>query len=260
MSSSPILIDSVDGITTLTLNRPDARNSINLDLINALDQHIQALRHDDNTRVLILTGAGEHCFCAGFDNDEREAQSTADFRLLLNKIRDTFNSIASLPKPVIASINGLALGPGWELAMCADVRLAAQNATLSFNEVRLAMIPCAGGSVRLARLIGPSKAKELIMKARRIRAPEAERIGLVNAVVPDEDLRSQSLQWASDFLQAAPLALEQAKLTIDLGAAADLPTALAIEALAIDSLLPTEDRLEALAAFSDKRKAQFKGR
>jgi enoyl-CoA hydratase/carnithine racemase len=255
----PILSHTADGITTLTLNRPEARNTLNLALIDALATHVQALHHDDS-RVVILTGAGDHCFCAGFDTDERDTQSPADLRALLNKLRLTFSSLASLPKPVIAAINGLALGPGWELAMCADIRLAAQNATLSFNEVRLAMIPSAGGTARLTHLIGPAKAKELLMKARRIRAPEAERIGLVNAVVPDEDLPSHALQWASDFLQASPLALQQAKLTIDAAASSPLSSALTIEALAIDSLLPTEDRQEALAAFSAKRKAQFKGR
>jgi enoyl-CoA hydratase/carnithine racemase len=255
-----ILLDSQNGIATLTLNRPDARNSLNRDLLSDLDHHIQALRADDSARVIVITGSGEHCFCAGFDTDERESQTDSQVRAFIDQMRQTFSAIASLPKPVIAAINGLALGPGWELAMCADVRIAAQNATLSFNEVRLAMIPCAGGSARLARLIGPSKAKELIMKARRIRAPEAERLGLVNAVVPDEELKIHTQQWASDFLQAAPLALEQAKFAIDYGASSDLTTALAIEAMAVDSLLPTEDRREALSAFNAKRKAQFKGR
>lgn len=258
--SELVLQETRDGVCYLTLNRPTARNSINRAMLLELRDKVEALRDDRHVRVVVLRGAGDQCFCAGYDMDERADMGVAELRAFVNRMRFAFTQLATLPKAVVASINGLALGPGWELALCADFRIAAQNATLVFNEVRHAMIPGAGGTQRLARLVGASKAKELIMAARRVRAPEAQQLGLVNEVAQDEELDARVGTWVKDLLQAGPIALEQAKLVIDQGAHVDLATGIAVEAKALEVLLPTKDRLEALAAFMDKRKAQFEGR
>jgi len=258
--SALVLQETRDGVCSLTLNRPTARNSINGAMLAELRDIVEVLRDDRSVRVVVLRGAGDQCFCAGYDMDERADMGVDELRAFVNRMRFTFNQLATLPKAVVASINGLALGPGWELALCADFRIAAQNATLVFNEVRHAMIPAAGGTQRLARLVGSAKAKELIMAARRVRAPEAHRIGLVNEVIQDEELDGRVATWVQDLLQAGPIALEQAKFVIDQGAHVDMATGTAIESKALEVLLPTKDRLEALAAFMDKRKARFEGR
>jgi enoyl-CoA hydratase/carnithine racemase len=210
--------------------------------------------------VVILTGSGEKAFCAGADLKERATLSDLQVSEYLYKQRNLFTNIANLNKPVIAAINGAAFGGGTEIALACDIRIAASTAKMGLPETRLAIIPGAGGTQRLPRLIGRAKAKELIYTGRRITAQEALDIGMVNKVCEPEVLMEECRKMAEEMCLAGPLALEQAKKAIDCGLDTDLHTGIAIETDAYRVLIPTEDRLEGLAAFREKRKPVYKGK
>ncbi|MCK9905687.1 enoyl-CoA hydratase-related protein, partial [Frankia sp. Cpl3] len=198
-----------------------------------------------------MTGAGEKAFCAGADLKERRAMSEQQVQLFVRTIRDTFSELDRLPKPVIAAINGIALGGGTELALACDLRVLSETAEMGLTETSLGIIPGAGGTQRLPRLIGKGKAKELIFTARRVSSTEALEIGLVNRVVQAENVMSAALELAQQIVQNAPIALAQAKFAIDYGLEADLATGLAIESNAYQVTIPTKDRLEGLEAFKE---------
>ncbi|PIE68170.1 MAG: enoyl-CoA hydratase [Deltaproteobacteria bacterium] len=259
MATSLLTIEKENQITTLTLNRPKAMNSLNFQLLRELRDAVEGLRFDPDTRVIIITGAGEKAFCAGADLKERTTLSPVQVKEFIFTIRSLFTSIECLPKAVIGAINGVALGGGTELALACDVRIASQRATMGLTETRLAIIPGAGGTQRLPRLIGKGKAKELIFTGRRVDADEAARIGLVNGVAEGPDLLPKCRQLAEMILETGPIAIEQAKYAINYGLETDLHTGLAIESNAYWVTIPTEDRLEGLAAFREKRKPRFKG-
>jgi len=180
-------------------------------------------------------------------------------RQYIRYIRDTFTEIENLPIPVIAAINGFALGGGLELALACDIRIAAPNATLALNETSLGIIPGGGGTVRLPRLVGKGVAKELILTARWVDAQEALRIGLVNAIAPEGRLLETAIDMATKMVANGPIAVTQAKYVINRGTELPLEQALQTESEAYEVCIPTKDRLEALAAFKEKRKPQFKG-
>lgn len=257
----PVLIkEQQDGVVTLTLNRPAVMNSFNFDLLHALRDAVEALRFDSGVRVVIVTGAGEKAFCAGADLKERATLPPEKVREFIFTIRNLFSSLESLNKPVIAAVNGVALGGGTELALASDIRIAAATATLGLTETRLAIIPGAGGTQRLPRLVGRGKAKELIFTGRRVGADEAEAMGLVNRVVEPAALLDACQEMAAMICETGPVAIEQAKYAINHGLETDLATGLAIESNAYWVTIPTEDRLEGLAAFREKRKPVYKGR
>jgi len=259
MTDNTLQIEKKNRVATLTLNRPQVMNSFNFQLLHDLRDQIESLRFDPDTRVIIITGAGEKAFCAGADLKERATLSPLEVKQFIYTIRNLFTTIEYLPKPVIAAVNGIALGGGTELALACDIRLAATTASMGLTETRLAIIPGAGGTQRMPRLIGKGKAKELIFTGRRVDAEEALSIGLVNAVCAPEDLLASCMKMAEMILETGPVAIEQAKYAINYGYETDLQTGMAIESNAYWVTIPTEDRLEGLAAFREKRKPQYKG-
>ena len=261
MSDEKVLIKEVDerGLCVMTINRPGAMNSMNGELVDQLWHQFYELRHDDDVRAVILTGAGEKAFCAGADLDERRTMSEAQVRRRISDYRGCFGAIAELPKPVICAVNGYAFGGGLELALACDLRVVASETKVGLTEPRLGIIPGAGGTQRLPRIVGPAKAKELYITAARITGSEAEAIGLANDAVGADEVIERARELAHEILQAAPIALQQAKIAIDAGMQADLHTGLEIESRAYAVTLPTEDRQEGLAAFKEKREPDFKG-
>jgi enoyl-CoA hydratase/carnithine racemase len=260
MNEKVLLVEKKDGIAVLTLNRPQVMNSFSLELLHSLKEQVDALKFDNNVRVVIITGAGQKAFCAGADLKERTTFDELQVKEFIFTIRNLFTAIEYLNKPVIAAINGVALGGGTELALACDIRIAAMNASMGLTETRLAIIPGAGGTQRLPRLIGRGKAKELIFTGRRVDAREALEIGLVNQICDPESLLEECQKMAAMICETGPIAIEQAKYAINHGLETDLHTGLAIESNAYWVCIPTEDRLEGLAAFKEKRKPVYKGK
>jgi enoyl-CoA hydratase/carnithine racemase len=248
-----------EGIATLTLNRPEVMNSFNFPLLLAMREAVEGYRFRRDIRVVIVTGAGGKAFCSGADLKERASLPPEKVREYIFTIRNLFTSIEQLNKPVIAAVNGIALGGGTELALAADIRIGSASATMGLTETRLAIIPGAGGTQRLPRLVGRGKAKELIFTGRRVDAEEALRIGLLNQVCEPAQLLDECRKMAAMICETGPIAIEQAKYAINHGLETDIATGLAIESNAYWVTIPTEDRLEGLAAFKEKRKPVYKG-
>ncbi|MDM8551495.1 enoyl-CoA hydratase-related protein [Desulfobacterales bacterium HSG2] len=259
MNDSVLLIEEKESVAILTLNRPQVMNSFNFAMLRALKEQIDALRFRPEIRVVIITGAGEKAFCAGADLKERATLTPIQVKEFIFTIRDLFMCVEQLNKPVIGAVNGVALGGGTELALASDIRIAAETASMGLTETRLAIIPGAGGTQRLPRLVGRGKAKELIFTGRRVDAQEALSIGLVNQVCAPENLLDECMKMASMICETGPVAIEQAKYAINYGLETDLNTGLAIESNAYWVTIPTQDRLEGLAAFREKRKPVYKG-
>ena len=260
MDANLVLCEVDEGIATVTLNRPEVMNSFNFAMLRALDAQMAALRFDTSVRVIIVTGAGDRAFSAGADLKERAGMAPDEVKAFIYTIRRLMDDIEQFPRPVIAAVNGVALGGGTELALAADIRLASETATMGLTETRLAIIPGAGGTQRLPRLVGKGVAKELIFTGRRIDARQAHQIGLVNHVYPAGDLMEEARCLAREIGQSGPVAVEQAKYAINRGLETDLTTGLSIESNAYWICIPTEDRLEGLAAFREKRKPNYKGK
>ena len=260
MNDKLVLCEVDEGIATVTLNRPEVMNSFNFAMLRALGEQMAALRFDASVRVVIITGAGDRAFSAGADLKERAGMAPEEVRAFIFSIRRLMDDIENFPRPIIAAVNGVALGGGTELALASDIRLASETATMGLTETRLAIIPGAGGTQRLPRLVGRGMAKELIFTGRRIDARQALQIGLVNHVYPAGDLMEEARCLARDICQSGPVAVEQAKYAINRGLETDMATGLAIESNAYWICIPTEDRTEGLTAFREKRKPNYKGR
>ncbi|NDI34607.1 enoyl-CoA hydratase [Chengkuizengella sediminis] len=250
---------SEEGIANISLNRQEAANALSLQMLNELQEVIMDIKYDRSVRCVIITGAGEKVFCAGADLKERATMDAVQVRKTVSLIRKNINDLEELPQPVIAAVNGMALGGGTELALACDIRIASENAKFGLTETSLGIIPGAGGTQRLPRLIGKGRAKELIFTARKVDSIEAKKIGLVEYVVPPENLMDKAYEVAKEIVKNAPIALSQAKIAIDKGYDVDLNTALAIEQNAYEITIPTKDRLEGLQAFKEKRKPIYKG-
>lgn len=249
-----------EGIATITINRPEVRNAISQQLLLDLEWGMTEIAAGSKARVVIITGAGHKAFCAGADLKERAGMSPEQVNAFLVDIGRLYTRIETFKLPVIAAVNGSAFGGGLELALTADIRLAAQTAVMGLTETRLAIIPGAGGTQRLPRIVGPGKAKELILTGRRVDAHEAMGIGLVNHIYPAEQLMDESLKIASEIAAGGPIAVQQAKLAIHRGLQTDLQAGLKIESKAYAVCIPTQDRLEGLRAFKEKRKPVYKGK
>ncbi|SMC25400.1 short chain enoyl-CoA hydratase [Desulfacinum hydrothermale DSM 13146] len=260
MEQQVVLEERKGQVAILTLNRPEVMNSFNFAMLRGLHEKVESLRFDNDVRVVIITGAGQKAFCAGADLKERATLSETQVKEFIFTIRNLFTHIEELPKPVIAAVNGIALGGGTELALACDIRIASATASMGLTETRLAIIPGAGGTQRLPRLVGRGKAKELIFTGRRVGAEEALNIGLVNQVAEPEKLLDACLEMAAMICETGPIAIQQAKYAINYGLETDLHTGLAIESNAYWITIPTEDRLEGLAAFREKRKPVYKGK
>lgn len=261
-TSQDVLIKTVDehGVCTLIINRPAAMNSMNGELVHALGDTFAALADQPEVRVVVLTAHGDKVFCAGADLKERRTMSDAEVSQRIRDYKSTFERIADLPKPVICAINGYAFGGGLEIALACDFRVVAEETSLGLPELGLGIIPGAGGTQRLPRLIGVSKAKELMFTARRLSGLEALEWGVVNRCVRRADLLSEVHKFAMDMVTSAPIALAQAKRAIDQGMQVDLQAGIQIEADCYAGVIPTEDRLEGLAAFVERRAPVWKGR
>jgi methylglutaconyl-CoA hydratase len=253
-----------EGTLILTLNRPEAMNCFNSGLLAALAEVIREANFDTALRCIIITGArGEDprksAFSTGADLKERRGMSQDQVRRFVFTIRNTFTAVEQVRVPVIAAINGFAFGGGMELALACDIRIAAANVIMGLTETSLAIIPGAGGTQRLPRIVGIARAKELIFTARRIDARTALEIGLVNRVVEPDQLMPASVEMAREIARNGPVGVAQAKFAINYGTEASLGVALPLESKAYEVTIPTTDRLEALDAFAQKRKPVFRG-
>ncbi|MBY7143556.1 enoyl-CoA hydratase [Virgibacillus sp. NKC19-3] len=246
-------------IAIITLNRPEAANAMSTALLNELHQTVNKVDRDTSVYCSIIIGAHEKAFSAGADLKERKGMSDDQVIEAVQYIGSTISAIEKMRMPVIAALNGVAFGGGLELALACDLRIAAKHVKMGLTETSLAIIPGAGGTQRLPRLIGIGQAKRLIYTAKPLQADEALNIGLVEQVVQADDLLDETIQLAKTIAMNGPLALRQAKLAIDRGMQTDVSTALTLEHLSYKQTIPTNDRLEGLAAFKEKRKPQFKG-
>ena len=261
MEYQNIFVTREENIAMITFTRPKVLNALNHATMAELSAAIDELDSDKNVRCIILTGAGEKAFVAGADINELRAIASgaqgAEFSAWGQSI---LFKIENLSKPVLAAINGYALGGGCELAMACDIRIAADSAKLGQPEVNLGIIPGYGGTQRLPRLVGKARAKWLILSGDRISAQEALRIGLVDFVVPAGELMSTAREMARNLASKPPLSVALAKRSINVGTEADLVTACAYEAGQFGLVCSTEDHIEGLTAFLEKRPAQFKGK
>jgi enoyl-CoA hydratase/carnithine racemase len=255
-----VLLETRDsGLSILTINSPARRNALSRAVVDALRAHLRTLS-DKPGGVVVLTGAGPKAFCAGADLKERATMAPDEVETFVSSLRAMMDELSRLPQPTIAAIGGYALGGGCELALACDLRVMADGALIGLPETHLGIIPGAGGTQRLPRLIGPARAKELIFTGRRLSADEALDWGIVNRTAPADALMEAVEALAAPMLTAAPIAQAQAKRAIDGGLDGGLAEGLSIERACYAVTIPTEDRLEALAAFRDKRKPVFKGR
>jgi enoyl-CoA hydratase len=261
MEYQSIVVTREERIAILTFNRPKVLNALSHATMGELTAAVDELGQDPNVRCIILTGAGDKAFVAGADiNELRAISSAADGAAFATRGQDTFFKIENLDKPVIAAINGYALGGGCELAMACDIRVAADSAKLGQPEINLGIIPGYGGTQRLPRLVGKGRAKWLILTGDLITAQEALRIGLVDIVVPAAQLMDRARELAETIAAKAPLAVAWAKRSINIGSETDLVTACAYEASQFGLVCGTEDRIEGTSAFLEKRSPQFQGK
>jgi methylglutaconyl-CoA hydratase len=258
-----VLVERRARAAFITLNRPDAANALSKGLVSALEAVFNELaalvRKGDDLRVVVVTGTGK-TFSAGADLKERRAMTLEQTWGFLDELNRLMNLVAAFPRPVVAAINGAAFGGGFELALACDIRIAADTAELGLTEVRLGIIPGAGGTQRLARVASGAAAKELILTGRRVRAQRAYALGIVSDVVPAETLADAAAKLADEIAAAGPLALTAAKRAIDEGAGLPLADGLALEAACYQEVLASDDRNEGLAAFAEKRPPVFKGK
>ncbi|WP_066365408.1 enoyl-CoA hydratase-related protein [Neobacillus fumarioli] len=255
-----VLFHIENHIGYVTVNRPEVLNCFNYETLCELQEVVNNISLHSDVHVVIFTGAGEKAFSAGADLKERRTLNETEVRRNVKAIREVFNSIALLPQPTIAAVNGYALGGGFEWLLACDFAIAAEGVMMGLTETSWAIIPGAGGTQRLPRLIGETKAKELIFTAEKISAEEACKLGIVLKVVPREQLLIACQEFAAKMMKNGPVAIRQAKYAITRGMNTDLQTGLEIEAKAYELTIPTEDRLEALEAFSERRAPQFKGK
>jgi enoyl-CoA hydratase len=254
-----LLVEREGPVLTLRINRPAKRNALNANVLRGLREACDAARRDASLRVVIVTG-GEQVFAAGADIGEfAAAPGVANAYRSSEERARTWDALARLPQPTIAAVAGYALGGGCELAMACDLRLAADTAIFGQPEIKLGLIPGAGGTQRLPRLVGLARAKELVFFGEPIDAQEAYRIGLVNRVVPADRLLTEARAWAERLAALPPVALALAKRAIDAGASAPLPAALDLEQMAFAALFGTADEQEGVAAFLERRPPRFTG-
>ena len=257
----PVLVDQVGTIEVWTIDREARANALSRATIVALGKLARAAEENPSVRGVIVRGAGDKVFCAGADLKERAGMSDDDVRAQIRLYRTELGAVDRLSKPVCALLNGHAFGGGLELALMCDLRLSAAHSELALPETTLGIIPAAGGTQRLPRIVGEGRAKEMILLGRRISAETALAWGLVQAILPaGQDLLSAALAYLAPIAQGAPLALACALEAVDRSFDESLKTGLDVELTVYDRLIPTYDRREALTAFAEKRKPVFTGR
>ena len=255
-----VQVEIADGIAVVRVNRPDKLNALNAALIAQLDEAFRALAADDSARALVLTGAGEKAFVAGADIGELAKMDPIGGVRTSRQGQDAFRFLERMPKPVIAAVNGFALGGGLELALACHLRLASENAKFGLPEVKLGIIPGYGGTIRLPRLVGKGRALELILSGEMIDAQEAYRIGLVNRVVPQSELLDAARTLAGRITANGPVAIALALEAVENGLTATAEDAQRFESNLFGLLASTDDMREGMGAFLEKRKANFTGK
>lgn len=258
-SFDTLLLDRSDHVATITINRPEKRNALNGTVRRELVEALDALRGDAGVRVVVITGAGEKAFVAGADIGEFAQRTPIQQREAMEG-RRVFDELAGFPRPVIAAINGYALGGGCELALACDLRLAARSARLGQPEVNLGILPGGGGTQRLPRLVGHGAAMRLILTGELIDAEEAHRIGLVDEVVDDDALADRARELAASIARHSPVALTLIKQAVRAAAETPLQAGLALERELFITAFASEDRVEGVSAFLEKREPDFQGR
>ncbi|KAF3448272.1 hypothetical protein FNV43_RR08985 [Rhamnella rubrinervis] len=253
------LSDSDSGILEVSLDRPEAKNAIGKEMLRGLQHTLEAISRDSFANVMLLRSPVPRVFCSGADLKERKTMTPDEARSFVNSLRATFSFLETLRIPTIAVIEGAALGGGLEIALSCDLRICGEDALLGLPETGLAIIPGAGGTQRLPRLVGKAKAKELIFTGRKIGGRDAMAIGLVNYCVPAGEAHLKALEIARDINEKGPVAIRLAKTAINGGLEASMGPALALEEECYEQLLNTKDRLEGLAAFAEKRKPRYTG-
>lgn len=259
MSESVILHQKQKKISKIIFNRSQARNAISQELLQQFQDALQQVRDDSTTIAVVITGSGDRAFCAGADLKERQSMSHKQVDSFLSQFRATLSLLEKLPCPVIAAMNGDAYGGGLEIALACDLRWGRSNIKMGLTETRLGIIPGAGGTQRLPRIIGIAHAKELIFFGKRISADTARQYGLLNRVLSADHFEQDLDEAMQELQEIAPLSLKYAKQAIDLGMSMDLENGLTLEREIYNQTLSTRDRLEGLAAFRDKRKPIFTG-
>jgi len=258
-SYQTILVERRDRVATITINRPEKRNALNIQTRAEGAAVLDELRADDAVRVVVLTGAGDKAFIAGADIAEF-AERTAIQQREVMLDRSLFNTIDAFPKPIIAMVNGYCLGGGCEVALACDLRIASDRASFGQPEINLGIIPGGGGTQRLTRLVGEGKAMEMILSGEIINAEMALQIGLVNHVVPADQLGAKTMEIANRIAEKSPIALRLAKEAVRLASRSNLDEGLRREVDLFALCFSSEDKDEGVKAFLEKRKAEFKGR
>ncbi len=257
----PVRVDQRGAVAIWTIDREERRNSLSRGTLLALGKLSREAASNDSIRAIVVTGAGTKAFCAGADLKERQGMSENDVRRQIELYRSELRPLEASPKPVVAAINGVALGGGFELAILCDLRVAAPHAELALPETGLGIIPGAGGTQRLPRIVGEARAKEMILTGRRLNAAEALAWGLVNRVSPaGVDVVDDTIAFLEPIASGAPIAQAAALEAIDRSFDVSLAHGLELEKVSYDKTLVSEDRREALAAFAEKRKPRFTGR
>ncbi|PKM89218.1 MAG: crotonase [Firmicutes bacterium HGW-Firmicutes-12] len=251
-------LDKNEGIATIIIDRQGKLNSLNKDTVYEFKGVLEELENDEDIRVIIITGAGDKSFCVGTDIDWLNEWSMQD-ELAYNG-QNLISKIETMPQPVIAAINGYALGGDCELILACDIRICSNKAKLGLPEVDLGVIPGYGGTQRLSRIIGIGKAKELILTGDTIDAKEAEKIGLVNRIVDHDNLMAEAIVLANKIKKKGPIAVRLAKAAINLSSSIDLSSGMIVEKMVQAALINTQDKKEGIAAFKEKRKPNFTGR
>jgi len=254
-----LLVEKSEGIAVVTVNRPKALNALNSETLRELIDAFGKLDRDDEVQAVILTGAGEKAFVAGADISEMRDLGMVDSRPLILLGETCMNTIEDMEKPVIAAVNGYALGGGNELAMACDIRVASTKAAFGQPEVNLGIIPFFGGTQRLSRLIGKGRAKYYCMTAEFIKADEAYRIGLADRLAEPEALMDECRKIAKTIMSKAPVSIKLCKQAINNGLNTDLKTGIAFEGQCVGLCFATQDQTEGMTAFLEKRQADFKG-
>lgn len=252
--------ENKDGVLIITIDRPKVLNALNAQTVAEIGEAFEAARNDDSVKCVILTGAGEKAFVAGADINELAQMTPITGKAVAEKGQKIFRAIERFPKPVIAAVNGFALGGGCELALACHMRIASDKAQMGLPEVTLGIIPGYGGTQRMARLLGKGKALELILTGDRINATEAERIGLVNRVVPAEELMNTAETLARTIAKRGPLAVRAAIEAVMSGSEMPFEEGQFLEATLFGLLASTQDMKEGMSAFLEKRAAEFTGR
>lgn len=259
MTYETLLVDTTDRVATVTINRPDKRNALNAAVRRELGEALERLERDDSVRVVVFTGAGDKAFIAGADIAEFAERTPIEQRAAMEP-PSVFERIATYPKPTVASINGYCLGGGCELALACDLRIAGRSARLGQPEVKLGILPGGGGTQRLPRLVGVGAAMRLILTGELVGAEEAERLGLVDAVVEDDVLPARARELAASIAAQSPMALRLAKEAVRASMEMPLAAGLRLERELFVTAFASEDKVEGVAAFLEKRPPEWRGR